>query len=70
MTRFSRKSVLESLGFKIEAVEKEYGFKPDLGYWQVAGKGEKINREFGAYMELIMLYDAIEWRSFPRDPIA
>jgi hypothetical protein len=47
--RFSRRIVTEKIYDKIYELEEMHNFDFNLGWEQVDGKGEEINRAFGEY---------------------
>ena len=50
--RFSKKRVADYISHQMARAEERFGFDPNDGYRQVAGKGEDLNREYGAYSAL------------------
>ena len=55
--RFGKTAVREYALALIETLEETYGFSTESGYAQVMGKGEEVNREYGAYSALQDLLD-------------
>lgn len=62
MARFSKALLKEWLEQRMAAIEKEnaWTFDPMDGWSQVNGKGERINRAYGAWRELVRLGEEIE----------
>jgi hypothetical protein len=60
MSRFSKAALLEVLRARAEFTRAEWGFREELGWIQVEGKGEEANREYGAFRELLDLVDLIK----------
>lgn len=54
--RFSKQSVKQEIESLLKYLQQEYGFNSHNGWQQVNGKGEAINREYGAYQQLQTLY--------------
>lgn len=50
--RFSKQSITEELHESLKYFENKYNFSTRIGYAQVEGKGEEINRAYGAFYEI------------------
>jgi len=61
---FSKEVVRKRLTGAIDQLEQTYGFIQKNGWEQVNGKGEEINRLYGAYNTLLGLLDELDNNSF------
>ncbi len=58
MKRFSKQTLAEDLEQRMDAIQKKRNFDLHNGWVQVQGKGEEINRDYGALDALRTLYHA------------
>ncbi len=52
--------MVEFLSTAANAIEGKWGFDPHNGWAQVDGRGEEVNRDYGAYRAYLELIDSIE----------
>jgi hypothetical protein len=62
--RFSKEVIRKRLTGQIDYLEQTYGFIQRMGWEQVNGKGEELNRKYGEYEILCGLLDKIDNNSF------
>lgn len=65
MVRFTKAAVLAFIDLTREQFEATHGFDPRNGWAQVEGRGEAVNRDYGAYSVLRDLADCIENGDLP-----
>lgn len=57
MERFNKKQLSLDILQRIKDIEKKWKFKSHLGWVQVTGKSEEVNRAYGEYECLLSLID-------------
>jgi len=57
--RFSKDTMLTHIANKMQALEKQWGFKSDNGYAQVEGADFQKVMAYGQYEALLDMYDDI-----------
>ena len=60
MSRFSKAGLVAVLRERAEISRRQFGFHDGVGWIQVDGKGETLNREYGSWRELLDLVELIE----------
>ena len=57
--RFSKQKMLDYISSWMKILEDQHGFESGMGYQQVEGKDEKVNRAYGGYDMLNTIYEDV-----------